>query len=435
MEYIDVDDDVSFIVDTHRTHYHSMLTYSSRDGVARLLMRYLPHCKNGSVLITTRSISKVLKLVEEYDNIIAVNPMDSITALALFEKKLKKQDDIDSIINLVTALEFIPLAIVQAASFISAQAPRYSVRQYFEDYWESDRKRARFLKFEGGQFRRDPQASNSVILTWRISFEYVRNIRLSAADLLSLMSFFDPHGIPESLIRTRSERAQQDQKENIGDGNIDEDSNDDHGGEVAGEDDDALLQFSMTNEFEDDVLILRDFSFVSVNMDGKTFEMHALVQLAIREWLRARGQQNRWKQQFIRNLYVKFPVGVYENGATCQALFPHVKSAAAHEPEEQETLTTWASLSHNAARYARSVGNELEAEGMSVQAMNVRKKILGKDHVDTLSSMASLASIYKNRGRLNEAEELEIRVMETKMNVFEPEHPDTLSSTASLAST
>ncbi|KAI9715015.1 MAG: hypothetical protein M1812_006229 [Candelaria pacifica] len=344
-------DDASFLIDALKTDHDSMPTNSSRGGESRPLVRYLPKCKNGSVLITTRSNSAARKLVEA-SNIFAVEPMDRAGALALFEKKLGRQKDIDSIAELATALSFIPLAIVQAASYMSQRVPRYSVQQYLKHFQKIDHKKAVPLNLEGGQLCWDSEAKDSVIATWQISFDHVRKTRPSAADLLLLMSFFDRQGIPKSLIRNPSDQSQQDQKENNGDGHVNEDSNHDHDGEVDDEDYDGSSQSSVTDEFEDDISILRDYSFISVNKDGTTFEMYGPVQLAIQEWLKAHGQQNRWNQQFISNLYVKFPVGAYENWATCQALFPHVKSAAAQKPEEQETLKTWASLLYNAAWYA-----------------------------------------------------------------------------------
>ncbi|MDI1492405.1 MAG: hypothetical protein OHK93_003619 [Ramalina farinacea] len=49
--------------------------------------------------------------------------------------------------------------------------------------------------------------------------------------------------------------------------------------------------------------------------------------------------------------------------------------------------------------------------------------------------MANLASTYRNQGRWKEAEELEVRVMETRKRVLGEEHPDTLTSMANLAFT
>ena len=133
-------------------------------GDARPLISYLPQCQNGSVLITTRSRSTALELVEQR-NIIAVEPMNSGDALALFEKKLGKQDDSDEVIELATGLECMPLAIVQAAAYISHKAPRCSVQQYLTDFQKSDRKKTSLLDFQGGQLRRDWNAKTSIIIT------------------------------------------------------------------------------------------------------------------------------------------------------------------------------------------------------------------------------------------------------------------------------
>jgi Tetratricopeptide repeat len=54
---------------------------------------------------------------------------------------------------------------------------------------------------------------------------------------------------------------------------------------------------------------------------------------------------------------------------------------------------------------------------------------------DTLTSMANLASTYRDQGQWKEAEGLEVQVMETKKRVLGAEHPDTLTSMAHLAST
>ncbi len=145
-----------------------------------------------------------LKLVEQR-NIIEVEPMSKADALELFASKLGGDDSSDDATELVAALEFMPLAIVQAAAYISQRAPRYSVRDYLRDFQKSDRKRTSLLDREGGQLRRDREAKNSILITWQISFDYIREIRPSAADLLSLMSFFDRQGIPEDLLRSQDE--------------------------------------------------------------------------------------------------------------------------------------------------------------------------------------------------------------------------------------
>jgi hypothetical protein len=171
-----------------------------------------------------------LTLVENCD-IISVDPMDKAQALALFKKKMGiqgvKEDDKD-VPELAAALEYMPLAIVQAAAYISHRAPRCSAAKYLEEFKKSERKRSSLLNHDGSQLRRDWEAKNSIIVTWQISFEYIQQTRSSAADLLSLMSFFDRQGIPEDLLRPRTERqeVQTGQTEKVEDDG-DSDSEDD----------------------------------------------------------------------------------------------------------------------------------------------------------------------------------------------------------------
>ena len=86
---------------------------------------YLPQSQNGSILVTSRSKDVALKLVEEKD-IVAVQPMAAAHALSLIKKKLGPLNQGDNAAELVAVLEFIPLAIAQAAAYISQRSPRYS---------------------------------------------------------------------------------------------------------------------------------------------------------------------------------------------------------------------------------------------------------------------------------------------------------------------
>ena len=308
-----------------------------------------------------------LKLVEE-SNIIAVEPMDEGQALALFKTKLGKQSDKTDIAELAAALEFMPLAIVQAAAYIKERAPRCSVQQYIEKFQKDDNAKTSLLSHNGGHLRRDWEAKSSIIITWQISFNHIFQTRRSAADLLSLMSFFDRQGIPEALIRYQSSE-------------------------------DSVLEASVNDRFENDVVTLRNYSLISLTTDATTFEMHRLVQLATRKWLEGQGQLEGWKKKYITNLCREFPTGNYENWTKCRALFPHAKSALAQQPEGGESLKEWALLLYNAAWYAWQQGSTADAEKMSVKSMKVRKKLLGKDHKKTLSSMAMVGLAYHLKGR------------------------------------
>lgn len=265
-------DDASFLVEAQSSDQDGQ-TDGIDSGSLQTLASYLPHCPNGSILITTRSRNTALKLVEQRDTI-AVGPMSKSDALTLFENKLGGHEGSDDAAKLAVTLEFMPLAIVQAAVYIYQRVPRYSVREYLQDFWKSDRKRTSLLNYEDGQLRRDRESKNSIMLTWQISFDHIREIRPSASDLLSLMSFFDRQGIPEALLQSRSDKRnlQQGQKESNDDNSVNGDAS------YSDDDVDGTSQSSVSDGFEDDVLTLRNHSFISINLDGTTFEMHGLVQ-------------------------------------------------------------------------------------------------------------------------------------------------------------
>jgi hypothetical protein len=67
--------------------------------------------------------------------------------------------------------------------------------------------------------------------------------------------------------------------------------------------------------------------------------------------------------------------------------------------------------------------------------METSKSKLGADHPSTLTSMANLASTYRNQGRWEEAESLFVQVMETRKTELGADHPDTLTSMNNLAFT
>ena len=73
-----------------------------------------------------------------------------------------------------------------------------------------------------------------------------------------------------------------------------------------------------------------------------------------------------------------------------------------------------------------------EAEQLDAQVMELRKKLLGAEHPDTLTSIANLASTYKSQGRWNEAAQMEVHVMDMRKKLLGAEHPDTITSMANV---
>ncbi|RAL07856.1 uncharacterized protein BO97DRAFT_473365 [Aspergillus homomorphus CBS 101889] len=435
-----------------------VLTKEPSNASTKPLLEYVPRSRNGFVIITSRSREVALKMVKHTD-LIQVNPMERSEALELLQKTLTQSGESQENQQLVEELECMPLAIVQAASYIRERGNRYLVPQYLRDFRKSDREATNLLKKEVGHLDRDWEAKNSIFMTWRISFDYIRREKPSAAELLSLMSFFDRQGIPEDLIRCQPSTIRTARTEISNDSSDGETSDSEYGGGP---------------DFEDDVTTLRNYSFISIGESGTSFTMHRLVQLTTRAWLKSYGEIERWRERFIRNLSDEFPTGEYENWGKCRSLFPHVRAAMSQRPKSRESLLRWATLLYQGAWYASESGNMADARDMASKSHKQRQKLLGvqaeealasaamlaetysregrweeaeqlelgSDHSDTLTSIANLASTYWNQGRWDEAEQLEVQaeqlevqVLETRKTKLGGDHPDTLASMADLAFT
>ncbi|RDW87360.1 hypothetical protein BP5796_03054 [Coleophoma crateriformis] len=374
------------------------------------LSEFLPQCKHGSILVTCRNVDVAQRLTGASDNIYTVPTMDEDQALDLFKRKLGEDSCKDSAVHLdlaadlVRALDFMPLAITQAASYISLRKPRTSISSYLRKYRRSDRSKLSILNKEFGDLRRNNNLSNSVVTTWQITFEQINQERQSAANLLSFMSFFNPHGIPESVLHSYVEDIGED-----------------------GED-----------EYDDDLEVLRGYSLVTVMTEkADVFEMQALVQFCMQSWLSARQSKERWKQKFLDIMSKEFPTGEYETWANCQKLAPHIESITKEAPQDMADARKWARLLKNAGWYQYKIGDYKLAEKMLTDAMNVmeRKGNLGKEVLETLVVMDHLGVVLEKQCRYDEAGKWNRRALEGREKELGEDDELTLLSLSNFAMT
>jgi hypothetical protein len=77
--------------------------------------------------------------------------MHNTAAHALLRKKLGDTEEKDnSVAKLATTLNYMPLALMQAAAYICERALRCSVQQYIEEYKQSDSRKTSLLNREAG---------------------------------------------------------------------------------------------------------------------------------------------------------------------------------------------------------------------------------------------------------------------------------------------
>jgi hypothetical protein len=237
-------------------------------GPSRLsLLVYIPQTSNGMVLVTSRNSNDAFSVTGNCQNMIIIGPMDTAESMILMEEKLGSQSSDADSLDLVQALDRIPLAITQAAAYVSRRAPRMSVAKYLHLLHESKINQSRILGRYEGDLRRDLEVLNAVISTWQISFDQIGEENPLAANLLSLISVLNRQSISESLLRG-------------------------HGDRLA---------------FEDALNMLSGFALIVEESSGNSFGMHWLVQLATKGWLDVHGEIVKWNQETLSRIAEAFP--------------------------------------------------------------------------------------------------------------------------------
>ena len=341
------------------------------------LAMYIPQTsRRGSVLVTSRNRDAAFRLTDCVESLIDVPYMSREDATALLRKKLPKDDKSsdDEKLELVELLEYLPLAITQAASYIGVRRTRMTIARYCSLL----RKNNRILHDDMGDSRRDLTIPSSVLLTWQISFDQIDKENRSAADLLSIMSVFDRQGIPQYLLQ-----------------NMDEDDLD----------------------FERRLAPLHDFSLITLDESRQSFQMHRLVQMAIISWLERHGEIDRWKENAALLIQRSLPDSAYEFWKTWESLLPHAEIALKYQSPNQDSQLLHSKILVNTAYYFEERGRYDAAAERCQHALSIQVEILGEDHPETVLGLFLLAELKRmGRGKvvrdIDEAEVLNRRALE-----------------------
>jgi hypothetical protein len=329
------------------------------------LLKYIPQTSKCSVLVTSRNSDAAARITGN-NSIINVGSMSETESIALLKAKLGYEPLAVDSLELIQALGHIPLAITQAAAYISRPARRMSIAKYLELFRESEVNQSSLLDKDEGDLRRDPDVPNAVISTWQISFNQIREESPFAANLLSLMSALNRQGISESFLR--------------GDG-------------------DRLA-------FADALTVLCGFSLIIEESRGEYFEMHPLVQLATRKWLNARSEMIKWNQKALMMVSKAFPARSFENRTECIMLLPHVEAVLSYSLLDRDDLLNKASILHNLSWYLWLKGDYWLSKLKIDQAVEIRRDHLAAKDGALLASIGLCATVLSDQGRYEEAERM-----------------------------
>jgi hypothetical protein len=165
------------------------------------IIDYLPQSESGIIMFTTRYQEAAAKLAGS--DVIEVEEMNDDEAISFLEKSLalnsvaRKQihDNKASVSDLLDELAYLPLAIAQAAAYLSRNKNLF-IAGYIQLLRRTEQD---FISLLSQEFRdstryrdsaryRDKSTENAVAKTWLVSFNQIRKHDEVAADLLSFIS-------------------------------------------------------------------------------------------------------------------------------------------------------------------------------------------------------------------------------------------------------
>lgn len=371
------------------------------------LANFLPQSPNGKVLITSRYKTLAQRLVGyRLVDVLEVRPMPHLQALDLMRKKLSvDRFEETSAFQLLEALDFIPLAIVQASAYINQRRPFTSIRKYLEDLGQNGPAVRHLLEHNAGDIDFGGASSRSILSTIKLSWDFIRKLRPTAVRLISLMVFFNCQSIQTFLLhRNRYQYAYgctirhygrlRDAK--MGGSHASDISKSPlstiesrraytqtSSGSVANFESNAMdrslhvhCKHPISNnekEFEEDVHFLQDFSLVSISIDGSALQMHSLVRTAIRTWLKDLKEDKKWEYLSIQVLAEEFPLHTeLEPLHFCEQLVTHVELDV-EPPPYGDAFKDWAQIIVAVGSYASDRGDwclERKTVEMALRFMN-----------------------------------------------------------------
>ncbi len=235
------------------------------------LAAYFPRSNRGSIIMTTRNrqIGIRFATAKYVVPLSALNLNESITLMAtkLGDEESGRSPDL---VRLAEALGGVPLALVQAASFIHENES--TPARYLELYEANDQNKIELLSQDFEDDTRDSELKNPIASTWIVTFEYLKEHQPLAANTLCMMSMFDAQAIPEALISKTAEgdsSSPTNLERTLG----------------------ALLGYSLIS--------LRNTTGALGDQVGRVFDLHRLVRLVTRNWLTMCSTHDDWVAEAI----------------------------------------------------------------------------------------------------------------------------------------
>ncbi|KAK2879471.1 hypothetical protein FQN49_000855 [Arthroderma sp. PD_2] len=243
---------------------------------------FLPRSEKGVTLFTTRS--REVAVAAASSDVVELHEMDLQEADSFFRKSLIQEDLLcDEVVTtqLLEELNLLPLAITQAAAYLNRTG--ISTAKYLELLRGSEQDMTSLMSRQFYDNTRYKGSQNAVAATWLDSFDQIRKLDNNAANLLAFISCIEPKAIPQSILpRLESEES---------------------------------MAHAMGT--------LYGYAFVTRREDDEMFDMHSLVHMATRIWVRKQGLMAETMENATRHIEGIFPPCDGANRIIWKDYLPH----------------------------------------------------------------------------------------------------------------
>src|SRR5271168_561668 len=372
-----------------------------------------------------------------FENIIEIHEMEERDAITLLLKASFLEplaEHLQAAKEIVTELGCIPLAINHAGAYIETGA--CNIYNYVGQFSLHRQTLMSDATFTGAS-----NYDQTLYRTWDLSLDEIKRrvggksttrhaqAAQAAILILQICAFYHHSSISKHIFRSAAEES----KNHIVDSDVAQKL------PQANTSLDRTL-LALDNDQWDDFIFGKGigvlFSFALIKrQSSEMLSIHPLMHCWCREQM-SKYEQQRMCQIGSIILSCAIPWRfTSQDYALRQLIFPHIKANELHGNKIGVIKQYYDDKCNNFGLVMMDAGDWNNAEKLFVQMMDMRKKLLGAEHPETLTSMANLASTYGNQGRWNEAEQLVVQVMDMRKKLLGAEHPSTLTIMANLACT
>ncbi|KAF7371417.1 FabD/lysophospholipase-like protein [Mycena sanguinolenta] len=423
-------------------HKNWLLFFDNADDPNINLNQFFPRCNHGNIIITSRNPS-----LRMYGRSSHVSDMEESDAVALLLNS--SQQDVSASNQLlaqdiVKALWYLPLAIVQAGAFIlEAGTLKTYLNLFLQNHTE-------LLKRKSTQQHDD--YAWAVYTTWEISFKRLSSV---ASMFLQLCSFIHWDDIAEDIFSRATNFIMQEQcHDNLA-------ASREFLSHFVGATGkwNSLSFLNVTNN-------IRAYSLLNFNSERKTFSIHPLVHSWTRTTLTEAELYHSCMDEILGISFLEIPhhdrplqsLRLVSHVDTLIRVFPtncgwqyadiycyagryeEAKELGIAEVENQRTLHGEDNLNtltamNNLADTYRRLGQFEDARKLGIDVLEKWRRLLGEDDLNTVMAMNNLAATYYKLSRFEDAEKLQVDVLEKRRRLLGNDHPETLGAMHNLGLT